>query len=656
MNKKIISIILLCTIVIYTVPVMAYTKDETVYSKLNSDGSSYSTIVNSHINNEEENNIINDLSDLLNIKNTNGEQQFTLDGNILSWNAEGSDIYYQGESNKVLPIECNIKYELDGIEVPAEELAGKSGRIKITIEYINKDLHMVQINGKNEKMYTPFTAICGTIINNENNKNIEIKNGKIINDGTKSIVLGISMPGMQESLDISKDKLDIPSIVEITMDSTYFKLNNIMTYITPKVIQKDDIDVLNKVNEIYSQVNTLKSSSKMLVEGGNELKKGTTTYNEKSQGFNGAMKQITNGVSTVNSNYSKLNDGINTLNSGSENLKDGAEKLNQGIKEASNKLSNIPSNIEKLYQGTKTLNSGINGENGLVSGVNILQTNLTETTKTTITELTKNNKILKTEIEKLNVEKTEIDAQIKTLSELKNNLTLDKDKTSIQSIITQLQNRKSEITNRTATLQNIVTENTKVITMLTPTQETNNKLQVLKKGVTEISTGVKTLEESVSKLNVEAEKLPESLKQLTEGSAILEVGTKTLSAGTNTLNSNSKLLKNGINSLNSNTNKLLDANNMLTEGAEIIENGATTLAEGITKFDNEGIQKVYNYINGDVKNITTRLEKLQELADEYNNFTMLEDGNNGNVKFIMIMDSIKKQEDSKEKIINDDKK
>ena len=49
------------------------------------------------------------------------------------------------------------------------------------------------------------------------------------------------------------------------------------------------------------------------------------------------------------------------------------------------------------------------------------------------------------------------------------------------------------------------------------------------------------------------------------------------------------------------------------------------------------------------------LEKLQELSEDYNNFTMLNDGNKGNVKFIMIMDSIKKEEDSKQDIILDDK-
>ncbi len=72
-------------------------------------------------------------------------------------------------------------------------------------------------------------------------------------------------------------------------------------------------------------------------------------------------------------------------------------------------------------------------------------------------------------------------------------------------------------------------------------------------------------------------------------------------------------------------------------------------------FNEEGIDKICDYINGDLKDISARLEKLQELSEDYNNFTMLNDGNKGNVKFIMIMDSIKKEEDSKQDIILDDK-
>ena len=193
-KNTIIASTLLGTMFAYTLPVCAFTKDETVYSKMNSKGEKYQTIVSTHIENDKQLEAIHDMSDLFNIENTNGEEEFTQDGNSLIWKADKKDIYYQGESQKDLPIECRIKYELDGKEVKAEEILGKTGHVKITIQYINKDEHIVSINGKEQKMYTPFVVVAGTVLQNDTNKNIKISNGKIINDGSKAMVMGISLP------------------------------------------------------------------------------------------------------------------------------------------------------------------------------------------------------------------------------------------------------------------------------------------------------------------------------------------------------------------------------------------------------------------------------------------------------------------------------
>ena len=128
---------LLCTLLAYTSPVLAYTKDETVYSKINGNGDRTKTIVTDHLSGEEE--LVNDLTDLLNIKNVSGDEEFSKDGNKITWKTNGNDVYYQGETEKELPVECNIKYELDGNEMSKEDITGKSGKVKITIQYTNKE-------------------------------------------------------------------------------------------------------------------------------------------------------------------------------------------------------------------------------------------------------------------------------------------------------------------------------------------------------------------------------------------------------------------------------------------------------------------------------------------------------------------------------------
>ena len=651
MNKKVISKItsgvLSCTMLAYTTPVLAFTKDETVYSKIDSNGNNYNTIVNDHIINDEQEQLINDISDLLNIKNVNGDEEFAQDGNNLAWHAEESDIYYQGESQKELPIECNVKYELDGNEITASELVGKNGKVKITIEYINKDAHTVNINGKDQTLYTPFVVVCGTIIDNNNNRNIEITNGKTVDDGSKTTVIGISLPGLQESLNISKDKIDIPNTIEITMDSTDFELNNIVTYVTPKVLEENDMELFKKLDKIYNQVDTLQSSSKQIEEGANSLKEGTATYSEKSQEFNNAVEQVSKGVSSVNQNYSKIDAGISSLNDSSATLESGAKSVSEGTLAVSENLQTISSKLTELQTGTQSLKQGeVQLEAGLDQIITSVSTIQGTDNSAKITELNQLITANQNTINSLKSANETLTIQLKAIE----------DEETKQTITTQIENNKSIIK---LLETNIVAYNETISTLksadMSSIKELQTALSNLKQGLQSLQTGTDTLYNGTTALQTGTGALASKTKELAQGTQSLYEGTIKISEGTATLNSGSTQLKQGLNTLDAGGTKLGTASNQLTEGANTLSEGATTLAEGITKFNEEGIDKICDYINGDLKDISARLEKLQELSEDYNNFTMLNDGNKGNVKFIMIMDSIKKEEDSKQDIILDDK-
>ena len=654
MNNKVISKIvsgtLLCSMVGYTLPVFAYTKDETVYSKLDASGNNYKTIVSTHIENTENEELIKDLSDLLNVKNTSGDETFTQDGSTFTWNANKNDIYYQGESQKDLPIECKVKYELDGKELSANEIAGKSGKVKITLQYTNKEERSVTVNGKKVKMYVPFVVVAGTIVKNENNQNITISNGKVINDGTKTTVIGMAMPGLQESLGVSANEVEIPSNIEITMDATDFETNGIFSYVTPKVLEEEDINAFDKLDEIYAQVNTLESSMNQIQEGANTLKDGAKTYSEKSQEFNNAMNQVSEGVSSVNSNYSQIDTGITTLNQGSTSLKNGAEQLNAGIGELSSQLTSMPDSIEALYAGSTQVLNGLNDTQangkttpGLVTGVNTivesLQTsneglnkaleNLSATSQGTIKALTANNKTLKAVQQALGATE-ESKAANKTMIE-----NLEKQIKANEEIIAKYNQYKEGADTQKQELAKKVSSSKESLTTVT-------------KGMTTLRNAMTQVNAGLGQLNTASKKLPDALNQLSAGSKSLVSGTKTLSAGANKLSKGSTALKSGIQTLDTSTQQLTTANGQLTEGAKTLSDGATTLAEGIQTFNEQGIKKICNYINGDLRDVAERTEKLTELSKEYNNFTMLNDGNEGEVKFIMIIDAVKKQEESEQ--------
>lgn len=657
MSKKLISktvsAMLLTTMSFYTLPVFAFTKDETVYSNLDSKGNSYKTIVSTHLNNKENEKVINDLSDLLNIENTNGDEKFSLDGNNLIWDANGADIYYQGESQKELPIECNIKYELDGKEISADELAGKSGKVKITLEYINKDEHSVNINGKTEKLYTPFVVVAGTIIDNKNNSNIEISNGKLVNDGTKTIVLGLALPGMQESLDISKSTIDIPNKIEITMDTGSFEFNNIVTYVTPKIIEENDMEIFDKLDELYNQVNTIKQASKQIEEGANELKEGTDLYSEKSKEFNNAMNEFSSGVSSANNSYTELNKGIDTLNQnttkikqGAESLSNGADKVSTNIRVIATKLGDVQTGITSLQKGEEKLQTGLSTIIKSLDGISV--ENNSDKIKALNGLKTKNQE----QIKALNTTNTKLKTQMATLDA--------KDDAELIALI------KEQLTNNLTSIGILQANNDTIDMTITSLKGTDlSAVKALKDGINQInegvkglSTGTKELYTGVSQIKTGADTLAEKSEELSEGAKTLNEGAKALSQGTSTLATGSSKMKSGLNTLNTSSGKLTDANNELTKGATTLKEGASTLSEGISTFNKEAIDTICNYINGDLKGIQTRVEKLQELANEYNNFTMLNDGTEGNVKFIMIIDSIEKQENDTNKqeiILNDNK-
>ena len=536
--SKITSSALLFTIVTYlTTPVFAFTKEETVYSKLNSEGNNYNTIVNSHIENKNQEQTINDISDLLNIKNVDGDQEFKQDGNSLVWNAEGSDIYYQGESQKELPIECKVKYELDGKEIQANELAGKSGKIKITIEYINKDAHDVNINGKNETMYTPFVVVCGTIINNDNNKNIEITNGKAI-----------------------------------TMESTDFELNNIVTYVTPKLIEDDDIELFDDIDKIYSKVDTLQSSANQIQEGANTLAQGTdklsssvgelkTGSNAAYTGANKIKKEVEKSTKALVSDKSEALDSKTISEIGNKASEEASKQIESTAKAIGNSAASQVANIKLTNEQKAKIKEGV--EKGLKNNENY---NL----------LPDQQKVIVLQF-----------AQ----------------ESAINSAESVAQDTAKEVASQTA--KQVAKSTAKQVAK--STAETTSR---------EVANQVK--QEALSQVSKQMETLGTGLNELTNGLYKIDNGTSKLQNGANELNT-----------------------------------GANTLAEGVTKFNNEGIKQICNYINGDAKDITTRVEKLKELSKQYNNFTMLNDGEEGNVKFIMIMDGIKKEESNKQEAIID---
>ncbi len=346
MKKGVISLLVLSML---STPVSSYalTKEETVYSKLNTDGSFKKTLVNEHYYNENKDRTLEDLTDLKNIININSDSKVTINNNKVVMNSNGEDIYIQGETDKELPISEMITYKLNGKDIKLDDLLGKSGNVEITIKYTNNDKKFTYINGKGETLYTPFVVSTVTSFKGDNNSNLNITNGRVIDNGIGYTIVALSTPGLYESLNLKELKgLDE---VKITMDTKSFELPTIYSVATPKVIDREDLDIFNKLDSAYSDIDKLGSAMK-------ELKEGSETILENLNKVSDGSSKIFESLTIVLDNLDKISNGVLSLDEGLTKVVSGLESSKEDFDKISSKLEDI----KKIEEANSQYINGLN--------------------------------------------------------------------------------------------------------------------------------------------------------------------------------------------------------------------------------------------------------------------------------------------------------
>lgn len=341
-------------------------KNETVYVIANADGEAKKIIVSDWIKNVGDNKKINDVSNLENIENIKGNETYTInEKNMYQWNADGKDIYYQGTGKGELPVKLKISYTLDDKKISAEDLAGKSGKAKIRFDYNNTQYENVKINGKEEKIYVPFLMMTGIALDNEIFSDVEITNGKIINDGKRTFVAGFALPGMQESLGINKDKFEIPEYFEITANVKNFELTTTLSLAVNDFFSNIDFSDADKgIDSLTKSLEKLKSASNQLIDGSSALYDGLGTLLDKSN-------ELVAGVQKLYDGAEKLNNGANVLDNGAAELAFGAKSLDDGAGKLKDGSVNLYDGFQSLYSGTNALNNGVADLKGYIETLSI---------------------------------------------------------------------------------------------------------------------------------------------------------------------------------------------------------------------------------------------------------------------------------------------
>lgn len=322
-------------------------KEETVYVKADANGETEEVIVSEWLKNTEGSENISDTSELSGIENVKGEEGFTQNGEKLVWDAGGNDIYYQGTPNRELPVGVEITYYLDGKKIAPEELAGKSGHVKIRYEYKNMS--------KEGDIYTPFVMVTGMVLLGENFKNASVTNGKAISDGEKTIVIGIGLPGMYDSLKLGDSEelkdIDIPDFFEMEAEATDFEVTTAMTVAKPLNLEDLDLDDIGDADDLREKLDELVDGSSELVDGSGELADGVQTLKD-------SCGELIDGIDTIDENMGILSAGIQTLDSKKTDLISGINALADGIDMLESKKGELVRGVQELDAGSSELKEG----------------------------------------------------------------------------------------------------------------------------------------------------------------------------------------------------------------------------------------------------------------------------------------------------------
>ena len=704
--KRIIKKVIVCTLILsglfQTTGVYALTKDESVYVKLNENGDVQSTSITEHLN-DYSGNIINDKTTLNNIKNINGSEKFNLEGNDLIWETKGNDIFYQGKYNKDLPISIDVKYYLDGEEKTVNEMLGKKGNIRIDLTYKNNSYKNMNINGKSEKMYVPYMIVTTTLLNNNDNKNISVTNGKVIDNGVGSIVMALSTPGLDESLKLN-DLKDFNK-VEINYYTESFELNSIYSVVTTSLFDDDSLDMFGEVNNLYKSIDLLQSNMDTIVGASKELSNGTSQMNEGITQLNTRVQELTKKyqyyrsidkntlkeelIKIVESNINNITPALEEeiTNETSKIIMENKEELESAVitytrdntkkvveeevnniisqldfdklieKALNSNLYNLLKNDSEVSELTTLLKEDINNElESIISNEfneinNSLDNNMSDIQKNDVNYIIENYGLTEEQAEEI-VGKVQTD----TLNQVKQNIS---DENITDKIINALNDENC--------VSNLV--NNYIIKLNDKLSESLNEDTTISEYSKEIKDKIilsikKDLEEGNLYLDEDVESYISELVNKIIDNTATDLSDKYTEDYTNKVvrniieeqfseeNVDSKLrevldiyeddINQKVTVLDDTINTLSDSLNKLNDGSNQISAGMNTLSDGLDKYNKEGINKINKLVNGDVKTLQKRLDALIELSNENKMIDMSPSNTSNSSKIIFMIDSVSK--------------
>ena len=586
-------------------------KDESVYVNADASGKVKKTTVTEWLKNTEKGSV-DDETVLEDVENVKGNEKYKegSDDSIV-WESKGKDIYYQGTTDEELPVNMSITYKLDGKEISPKDLAGKSGKLEMTINYENKSKQNVDVDGQQTEMYTPFTLATAMMLPTDEYTNVTIDNGKIVSDGDKNIVVGVAFPGLSEDLGLDSSNLDvdIPSSVTITADVTDVSVGATYTMASANLLDSIGLDDVDSFDDLDDSINKLEDATNQLVDGSKELAEGTNTLNGKSGELISGVDKLADGVTAYTDGVAGVADGANAINSNMALVKNGVSAAVEGTGKLATGVSGVQSGLNTVASGINTAIDNLNKSGENIKGL-ANQTALTDKEKQQIVSN------VSADLDQAGLSKEQKDA-VDTAIASAVNAASDETNKKVAYAANEYSEGMSGAASQLSAASSALT-----------TVDPANPTATVAGGVAAVSAGIDELQ---TKLGTGTADQP----GLTTGVEALASGVSQLADGANELNQKSSTLKSGMSTLK-------NGGEQLVSGVGVLASGADTLASGIAEYKSEAIDKLADAFGGDIGKVTSRINAMKELSEDYKSYAGIKDGMNGSTKFIIETEAVSK--------------
>lgn len=658
------------------------TKDETVYVLANAEGEAKRVIVSDWLTNPDGEKDLADATTLKDAKAVKGSA-FLKDG--VWYNADGADVYYQGDAEDALPVNLTVSYTLDGEAKTAAEMTGKSGRVTIRVA--------CDVKETKDGVKVPFAALTAALLDNDVFTNIEVTNGKFLDDGDRTVVVGWALPGLQETLKLDAETVTLPEYVEISAEAKNFEAPTTLTVVTNELFSAVDVDSIdatelteniNRLKDGMAQlkdgasrladgVSALKDGAKTLADGATELKNGAEALKESANPLGDGVSQLNDGATALETGSAQLTEGLNTLTANNEALASGATKLFETVLGIANTqlsaaMENAPTLTIENYEETLTalldacsaagIDKQLHDQVEAVVNQNrakieeAVTAKVRETVAAQVEEAVRENvtaQVLaamdmtpdtyKAAVESgalTDAQKNQIaaavDAQMKS-QEVKAVLAQQTEQTmgsdEIKATIEQNVNEQVEA----LTQQNMASKDVQArrAAALEQGQAAAASLTALKAQLDDYRTFYDGLNAYLA-----------GTAQAANGASELKIGAAQLAAGTEELNGKVPALLEGIGSLSNGMNTLTENLPSLTDGVQQLLDGANELKDGLNTFDEEGVSKLVSLVEDDLADMLDRVKAALNAANAYTTYTSLGENMTGRVRFVWRTDANQK--------------